>query len=127
LTKMRTWFNRAARPRGIGVRPDLHEVSLMHVKVLLTLIVAAGLSFSDSSAYGTEPVAAPAARVQDFTLRDYRGKEHALSDFADAKVVVLAVLGTECPLAKLYASRLQEIFERYSDRDVVFVGLNANS
>lgn len=65
--------------------------------------------------------------IGDVMLPDYRGEEHRLSDFGDAKVVVVAVLGTECPLATLYAPRLQEIADGYADRNVVFLGVNANA
>lgn len=89
---------------------------------MLSLVAggAAGLAAADAEvAIGT--------KVEDFALRDYRGQEHRLSNDAEAKVVVLAVLGTECPLAKLYAPTLQELSERYGERGVVFVGLNANA
>ena len=44
--------------------------------------------------------------VSDFKLDDFRGKTHALSDYQDRPIVVIAFLGTECPLAKLYGPRL---------------------
>lgn len=65
-------------------------------------------------------------RVQEFTLSDYLGAKHSLSDWADKRVVVLVFLGTECPLAKLYAKRLQELSQRYRDDSVQIVGINAN-
>lgn len=65
-------------------------------------------------------------QVQDFALQDYRGKEHKLSDLADTQIVVLAVLGTECPLAKLYGPRLAELSQQYADQGVAFLGINAN-
>lgn len=65
-------------------------------------------------------------QVQDFSLRDYRGKLHGLADYADRPLVVIAVLGTECPLARLYGPRLGELAKGYADRGVVFLGLNAN-
>lgn len=89
---------------------------------MICLVAAgpAGLAAADGEvAIGT--------KVEDFALRDYRGEEHRLADDAEAKVVVLAVLGTECPLAKLYSPRLQELSERYGERGVVFIGLNANA
>ena len=44
--------------------------------------------------------------VEDFTLRDQWNRPQSLADFADAQLVVLAFLGTECPLAQIYAPRL---------------------
>lgn len=65
-------------------------------------------------------------RVTNFTLDDYRGKSISLNDFRDAKLVVLVFLGTECPLAKRYAGRLQEIAKQYRANQVAVIGLNSN-
>lgn len=64
--------------------------------------------------------------IADFTLRDYHGKEVRLSDFADSKVVVVAFLGTDCPLIKLYAPRLDELSKKYAEQGVTLIGINAN-
>jgi peroxiredoxin len=69
---------------------------------------------------------APAAAIVDFQLPDHLGKEHALADFADRDLVVVAFLGTECPLARLYAGRLQKISEEYADRGVAVVAVMSN-
>lgn len=61
-----------------------------------------------------------------FTLRDQYGKPHALADYADRKLVVLAFLGNECPLVKLYAGRLEQIAQEYGPRGVAVLGVNAN-
>ncbi|MDA7979703.1 MAG: thioredoxin family protein [Pirellulales bacterium] len=65
--------------------------------------------------------------VEDFTLQDFRGKQVSLSDFADQQLVVLAFMGTECPLARLYAPRLQELSQQYAEKGVVFLAIDANS
>jgi peroxiredoxin len=65
-------------------------------------------------------------QIPDFTLRDYRGKEVKLADFADSKLVVVAFLGTDCPLVRLYGARLDEMSKKYAERGVTFVGINAN-
>lgn len=74
-----------------------------------------------------EQAAEPVVSVSDFTLADYRGKEWRLSDFSEKKLVVLAVLGTECPLAQKYLPRLQQLSREFGDRGVAFLGINANS
>lgn len=73
------------------------------------------------------PIAAADIKDQpvDFCLQDFRGKEHRLSDYSDSRVVVLAFLGTECPLAKLYGPRLQAIAQDFGD-DVTLLGINSN-
>ncbi len=65
--------------------------------------------------------------VAAFTLQDYRGHQYSLNDFAEHPILVVAVLGTECPLAKLYAPRLVRLAREYASRGVGFVGINPNS
>ena len=78
----------------------------------------------------TEPVAFAAAgqqtRLTDIQLRDCYGTRHTLGEWQDRKVLVLAFLGTECPLARLYGPRLHELAERFKDDDVQFVGVAPN-
>lgn len=64
--------------------------------------------------------------IADFALQDYLGAEHKLSDWQDKELVVVAFLGTECPLAKLYGSRLAEMANEYEADGVQFVGINSN-
>src|SRR5262245_34419019 len=65
-------------------------------------------------------------KVDNFTARDFRGKETSLADLADAKAVVIAFVGTECPQAKLYGPRLVELAAEFEPRGVAFVALDAN-
>ncbi len=64
--------------------------------------------------------------VLGFKLKDYRGKEYTLADFQENKFVVGVFLGTECPLAKLYARRLAKLSEQFGPQGVSFVGFNSN-
>jgi peroxiredoxin len=64
--------------------------------------------------------------IDDFQLRDYLGTMHSLHDWHDKKAVVVAFLGTECPLAKLYAPRLQELASQYEAKGVQFVAIDSN-
>lgn len=65
-------------------------------------------------------------RVQDFTLGSNYGNEVSLSDFADKPVIVLAFLGTECPLAKLYGPRLSAMQASFAEQGVAFIGVSSN-
>jgi peroxiredoxin len=65
-------------------------------------------------------------QIDDFSLRDFHGKSHSLAQYQDKKIVVLAFLGTECPLARLYAPRLAEMAKQYADKGVAFLGIDAN-
>ncbi len=41
-------------------------------------------------------------------------------------MIVVAFLGVECPLAKLYAARLNDLQEKFAADQVAFVGIDAN-
>jgi len=45
---------------------------------------------------------------------------------ADAKWKVVCFLGAECPLARLYGSRLESLAEQFAESDVKVVGINSN-
>ena len=66
-------------------------------------------------------------KLDELQLKDYRGRDYSLSDFKDQKLVVVAFLGTECPLATLYGPRLAQLAGRFESRGAAFVAVNANS
>jgi peroxiredoxin/mono/diheme cytochrome c family protein len=86
---------------------------------LVAVLLAASLSLR-----AAEP--ALGRKVDAFELQDYRGTKHALSDYRDRKLVVLAFLGTECPLAKRYGQELARLADKYEPRGVAFLGVNSN-
>jgi peroxiredoxin len=65
-------------------------------------------------------------KIENFTLEDYRGVPRSLAELKDAKVVVVAFLGTECPLANVYAPRLIELAKKFEPQGVAVLGINAN-
>lgn len=68
---------------------------------------------------------APDGPVADFSLRNCYGAIHSLSEYEDYPLVAVAFLGTDCPLAKLYAQRLMELQREYQDQ-VAFLAIDAN-
>ena len=65
-------------------------------------------------------------KVPPFKLRDFRGAEHDSTNWNQNELIVVAFLGTECPLAKLYGPRLAELATKYESKKVAFVAINAN-
>jgi len=65
-------------------------------------------------------------RIEPFVLREISGAPRALDDWKESKAVVVVFLGAECPLAQQYGSKLAELAERYKDKHVQFVGIDAN-
>ncbi len=79
------------------------------------------------SAEAQEPAASPIGNtIAEFSLQDYRGKVHSLADFQESKLLVIAFLGVECPLSKLYGLRLSGLAEEFQKKGVAFIGVDSN-
>jgi peroxiredoxin len=65
-------------------------------------------------------------KVEPFSLPDIYGRDRALEELADKPIVVVAFIGVECPLARLYAPRLQQLADEYAAKNVAIVGIDAN-
>ena len=72
------------------------------------------------------PGESPEAKPVSFKLQDFRGAWHQLDDAGKSQAVVIAFLGTECPLASLYAPRLADLARAYDKKGVAFFGVNSN-
>ena len=93
---------------------------------LLALLVTSGFAAADEKAGEKSTKGKVGELPGDFTLGDFRGKDVKFSEAAKGKTTIVAFLGTECPLAKLYAPRLAEIAKKYTDRGVVILGVMSN-
>ena len=62
--------------------------------------------------------------MADFSLKGANNKTTSLSDFANAKIVVLVFTSTQCPYAKLYENRLVTLASTYNNQGVQFVFVN---
>jgi peroxiredoxin/mono/diheme cytochrome c family protein len=65
-------------------------------------------------------------QIESFELNDIQGQPHKLDDWKDSPVLVAVFLGTECPLAKQYAPRLQELADKYADKKVALLVVSSN-
>ncbi|MCA9174060.1 MAG: redoxin domain-containing protein [Planctomycetales bacterium] len=89
------------------------------------MILARWLSLALLLAFVAECGAEVGQKIDDFELRDFRGKTWSLRESGD-RTIVLAFLGTECPLVQFYAKRLEELQAEYAERGVVVVGIDSN-
>lgn len=69
---------------------------------------------------------APGAQVKDFTLKDYTGKEHKLSDYNEKAGIVILFVATQCPVSNAYNERMEALHKEYSAKNMVFLGINPN-
>lgn len=86
--------------------------------VVLVAGAASGALAGDDSPIGR--------RIENFRLQDYLGSDHELREWSRHDILVVAFLGTECPLAKLYGQRLAELAREYGARNVGFIGIDSN-
>jgi thiol-disulfide isomerase/thioredoxin len=89
--------------------------------LLATVCAVSGTCLIQASSSGSDL----SRQLQDLELHDCRGAVRRGAELPDAKPVVVAFLGTECPLAKLYGPKLQALSEKFAG-DVVFVGVCSN-
>lgn len=77
---------------------------------------------------GSVPADCVAANSQlpNFEITDPRGNSITQDAVKDASLVVVAFLGTECPLAKLYASTLSELQQQYQAQGVKLIAVMSN-
>ena len=66
------------------------------------------------------------SKAENFVLPDYNGVKHALTDYKDAKAVVLMFIATQCPVSNGYNGRMVSLFNDYKDKGIVFIGINSN-
>lgn len=79
-----------------------------------------------SSLWGEKPSATTSSADLTFRLPTTSGETVELKKQPDQKVTVVCFLGAECPLARLYGPRLNELQESYRSRGVRLIGVNSN-
>jgi peroxiredoxin len=89
--------------------------------VVVILVVAAGSAISLEAG---EP--AVASKTFDFSLKDYKGKSHSLSDYKDSKAVVVIYVATRCPVSNAYNQRMADLYKEFKGKGIAFLGINSN-
>lgn len=69
------------------------------------------------------PLGTPAP---DFKLPGTDGKTYSLNSFKDKEVLVIVFMCNHCPYVKAVLPRLIGLQNRYADKSVQFIGINAN-
>lgn len=62
----------------------------------------------------------------DLNAIELRSIEGDAVSLTEAKLRVYCVIGTECPVSRFYASRLEELSKEFAERGVRFVGVHSN-
>ncbi len=86
---------------------------------LATLVCAPA---ADTS-FPTLPLGSPAP---DFTLPGVDGRNYALKDSANAKILVVIFTCNHCPTAQYYEERIKQLVTDYRDKGVALVAISPN-
>jgi peroxiredoxin len=65
--------------------------------------------------------------IPEFTLPGADGKMHKLSEWANAKLLVIVFECNHCPESQNYESRIKKLYEDYKDKNVALVAINPNN
>jgi peroxiredoxin len=76
------------------------------------------LTYSNPGELGTE--------APDFVLPGVDGKVYQLSDFKDAKALVVVFMCNHCPYVKAVQGRINQLAREYLPRGVRLIGINSN-
>src|SRR5580693_2407675 len=88
------------------------------------LAVAATLAGDDDD--DRHPTLAIGSAAPEFSLPGIDGQVHKLTDYADAKVLVIVFTCNHCPTAQLYESRIKKLADDYRGRGVTLVAIEPN-
>ncbi len=94
--------------------------------LILVLAVTSQVRLATGAVGDNQTVSSLGKTISDFTLQDSTGTKRSLAEWHDKQAVVIFIFGTECPLAKLYGVRCQEMAAEYASSGVQFIGINAN-
>lgn len=65
-------------------------------------------------------------KAADFTLPDTNGTPHSLYEASGKKAVAVIFIATKCPYSNAFNHVMANLAREYAERDVAFVGINAN-
>lgn len=87
-----------------------------------------GLALTLTRLWGDEPIQTLAigAKAPDFNLPGVDGRNYALQDFAQAKILMVVFTCVHCPTAQYYEERLKRIVSDYRDKGVAVVAISPN-
>jgi peroxiredoxin len=93
-------------------------------------LVVIGVLFARASFLCAEPVGFQTLAIGDFApdfkLPGVDGKDHALADFKNAKLLLIVFTCNHCPTAQAYEERISKLHADYKDRGVAVVAISPN-
>jgi peroxiredoxin len=108
-----------------NVPESLTMARFLFLPLLSVPLLFCPASRADEKPGEVRPLALGAA-APDFKLPGVDGRDHALSDFAAARVLVVIFTCNHCPTAQAYEDRIIQMHADYKDKGVAVVAINPN-
>ncbi|HTI50649.1 MAG TPA: redoxin domain-containing protein, partial [Planctomycetaceae bacterium] len=86
---------------------------------VVAAVVSARSKFNEKLSFGD-----PAPEWSDLPATD--GRPHSLSDYKEARALVIVFTGSHCPMTKLYEERLLAAAAQFAEQKVQFVAINVD-
>ncbi|MBV8438277.1 MAG: redoxin domain-containing protein [Silvibacterium sp.] len=74
----------------------------------------------------SHPILPLGSKAPDFSLPGVDGKIHRLSDYASSPILVVIFTCDHCPIAQMYESRIEKLYEDYGKRGVAVIAIQGN-
>ncbi|HEV2884354.1 MAG TPA: thioredoxin family protein [Pyrinomonadaceae bacterium] len=97
--------------------------------LLPALFLIAGAVVATDNSWAANDLPAPVAvgsTIDDFTLPDADGKDHALNSLKGTKGSVLIFIATRCPVSNAYNERMEKLAQEYKAKGINVIGINSN-
>lgn len=95
------------------------------MRKLFTLALISMMSLA-LHAQASHPILPLGSKAPDFALPGVDGRIHKLSDYASSPILVVIFTCDHCPIAQMYESRIEKLYEDYSKRGVAVVAIEGN-
>ena len=96
------------------------------MKLSVSALFVSLATFCSVPAAETFPTLPLGSNAPDFNLPGVDGRNWALKDFADAKILVVVFTCDHCPTAQYYEERIKQIVTDYKDKGVAVVAIMPN-
>lgn len=101
----------------------LHSFLLKN-RAILVLLAFTLMTFAGRTE--DHPILPLGSLAPDFSLPGADGKTHKLSDYASAKILVIAFTCDHCPNSQMYEGRITQMYNEYKDKGVALVAISPN-
>ena len=91
-----------------------------------SIVLPSGVALLAQDGLKTASTVGLAERLASTKRTDFQGKDWNWSELSGEKGTVVVFLGTQCPLAKLYTPRIEELSTKYAKSGMRFVAVDPN-